>query len=415
MSQISLKSISGITSITTPAGVDNQLTVHTNDTTQRVKVTQSGIDVTGVVTATSFVGNGSNLTGISGVSVANQSDNRLITATGTTDALNGEANLTFDGDDLLLKSSTDGRRISFATDGTSHYMKYDNTLSGIILNGYGGIAFETNGTNERLRIDSSGRIQRGSDPSNLGAALVNIVTGGENGISLGKNQGGNVSSGDVLGTLAFQSAVGSQTTNSAEASIKGIAAENSTGSTAATDLAFFTKPTGTGPGSSPTERLRISSAGKVGINRSAPQYSMHMSPAQGESRIDLHMTNDTTGHNNTDGVQFGYQNSAGAYIWNFENTNIYFGTNNINRLIIETSASTAFNFRPNTNNVCSLGTNSHRWANIHTNDLNLSNEGNSNEVDGTWGQYTIQEGQDDLFLINRRNGKRYKFLLQEID
>ena len=34
MSQISLKSISGITSITTPAGVDNVLTIHTNDTTE---------------------------------------------------------------------------------------------------------------------------------------------------------------------------------------------------------------------------------------------------------------------------------------------------------------------------------------------------------------------------------------------
>ena len=163
------------------------------------------------------------------------------------------------------------------------------------------------------------------------------------------------------------------------------------------------------------EGLRIGNNGKFGINQASPQYSMHMSPAQGESRIDLHMTNSTTGHGNGDGVQFGYQNSAGAYIWNFENTDIYFGTNNINRLIIETSASTTFNFRPNTNNVCSLGTNSHRWANIHTNDLNLSNEGNSNEVDGTWGQYTIQEGEHDLFLINRRSGKRYKFLLQEVN
>jgi len=70
---------------------------------------------------------------------------------------------------------------------------------------------------------------------------------------------------------------------------------------------------------------------------------------------------------------------------------------------------------PHTNNSASLGTNTLRWANIHTNDLNLSNEGSANDVDGTWGQYTIQEGQDNLFLINRRNGKRYKFLLQEID
>ena len=56
MSQISLKSISGITSITTPAGVDNQLTVHTFDTTEKLKVTSDGVNVTGVITATSFSG-----------------------------------------------------------------------------------------------------------------------------------------------------------------------------------------------------------------------------------------------------------------------------------------------------------------------------------------------------------------------
>mgnify|MGYP003322318271 CR=1 FL=1 len=117
---------------------------------------------------------------------------------------------------------------------------------------------------ERLRIDSSGRLQMGSDPSNLGAAKFNIVTGGDDGISLGRLQGANVSSGDVLGTIAFQTAVGSQTTNSAEASIKAIAAENSSGSTAATNLSFYTKPTGTGPGSAPTERFKIWSTGTVG-------------------------------------------------------------------------------------------------------------------------------------------------------
>ena len=71
--------------------------------------------------------------------------------------------------------------------------------------------------------------------------------------------------------------------------------------------------------------------------------------------------------------------------------------------------------RPRTNGNFSLGTDSYRWANIHTNDLNLSNEGSANDVDGTWGNYTIQEGESDLFLINRRNGKRYKFNLTEID
>lgn len=61
-----------------------------------------------------------------------------------------------------------------------------------------------------------------------------------------------------------------------------------------------------------------------------------------------------------------------------------------------------------------LGGPSNRWANIYSADLQLSNEGGANDVDGTWGQYTIQEGEEDLFLINRRNGKKYKFVLQEV-
>ena len=59
----------------------------------------------GVITATSFVGSGANLTGVSAVSVANQADNRVITNTGTTDALNAEANLTFSGSELVADSS----------------------------------------------------------------------------------------------------------------------------------------------------------------------------------------------------------------------------------------------------------------------------------------------------------------------
>ena len=61
-----------------------------------------------------------------------------------------------------------------------------------------------------------------------------------------------------------------------------------------------------------------------------------------------------------------------------------------------------------------LGSASARWANIYSADLQLSNEGAANDVDGTWGQYTIQEGENDLYLLNRRNGKTYKFVLQEV-
>lgn len=47
-------------------------------------------------------------------------------------------------------------------------------------------------------------------------------------------------------------------------------------------------------------------------------------------------------------------------------------------------------------------------------DINLNNDGQMNEVDGTSGHWSIQEGSDDLFLINRLNGKKYKFNLTEM-
>ena len=79
-----------------------------------------------------------------------------------------------------------------------------------------------------------------------------------------------------------------------------------------------------------------------------------------------------------------------------------------------TSANFNLNVLPKDDATQNLGSASARWANIYSADLQLSNEGGANDVDGTWGQYTIQEGEEDLFLINRRSGKKYKFMLQEV-
>ena len=49
MSQISLKSISGITSITTPAGVDNRFSLYNFDSTERLVLDHSGnLNISGV-------------------------------------------------------------------------------------------------------------------------------------------------------------------------------------------------------------------------------------------------------------------------------------------------------------------------------------------------------------------------------
>ena len=80
------------------------------------------------------------------------------------------------------------------------------------------------------------------------------------------------------------------------------------------------------------------------------------------------------------------------------------------RLVIQAAGHTI----PGANNSYDLGNSGTRWRNVYTNDLNLSNKGSTNSVDNTWGDYTIQEGESDLFLINNRNGKKYKFNLTEV-
>ena len=70
---------------------------------------------------------------------------------------------------------------------------------------------------------------------------------------------------------------------------------------------------------------------------------------------------------------------------------------------------------PTSSNSFDLGSTSAVWRNIYTSDLNMSNEGldKGNDVDGTKGSWTFQEGSDDLFLLNNKNGKKYKFKLEE--
>jgi hypothetical protein len=76
----------------------------------------------------------------------------------------------------------------------------------------------------------------------------------------------------------------------------------------------------------------------------------------------------------------------------------------------------AGNISPTANNSYNLGSSSYRWANLYTGDLHLSNAGHEdgNIVDGTKGDWTIQEGEENLYIINNKSGKKYKFALSEV-
>ena len=71
---------------------------------------------------------------------------------------------------------------------------------------------------------------------------------------------------------------------------------------------------------------------------------------------------------------------------------------------------------PGANNSYNLGSATYGWANVYTNDLHLSNmnKPEGNDIDGTSGTWTIQEGAENLYIINNNNGKKFKIDLTEI-
>jgi hypothetical protein len=77
---------------------------------------------------------------------------------------------------------------------------------------------------------------------------------------------------------------------------------------------------------------------------------------------------------------------------------------------------TSGHFIPGANNTYDLGSASLGWRNVYTNDLHLSNmnKPEGNDVDGTNGNWTIQEGAEQLYIINNNNGKKFKIDLTEI-
>jgi len=64
-----------------------------------------------------------------------------------------------------------------------------------------------------------------------------------------------------------------------------------------------------------------------------------------------------------------------------------------------------------------LGSTTLRWRNVYTTDLQLSNmdREEGNKVDGTKGDWTLQEGKDDLYVINNLTGKKFKISLTPVD
>jgi hypothetical protein len=66
----------------------------------------------------------------------------------------------------------------------------------------------------------------------------------------------------------------------------------------------------------------------------------------------------------------------------------------------------ASNVLPSADNTYNLGSASFRWANVYTGDLHLRNH---------VGDWTVIEGENNLYIKNNNTNKSYKFVLSEVD
>ena len=75
------------------------------------------------------------------------------------------------------------------------------------------------------------------------------------------------------------------------------------------------------------------------------------------------------------------------------------------------------NIVPGANDTYDLGASGNVWRNLYTGDLHLSNQAKNqgNMVDGTKGNWTLQEGKDDIFIINNISGEKFKINLSKIE
>jgi hypothetical protein len=212
---------------------------------------------------------------------------------------------------------------------------------------------------------------------------------------------------DVIGKISWQAPDEGAGTDAilVSAAIQAVAEGDHSASSNATSLQFMT-----GASEAAAAKMVIASDGDVGIGTTAPTRTFHL---HNTSQPYIHMTNNATGQTTSDGFDIIVDSSAGkAILNNRENQPIEFMTNNAVRFAVSADG----HILPAADDTYDLGSGSYQWRNVYTGDLHLSNmtKETGNAVDGTKGDWTIQEGADDLFLLNNNSGKKYKFNLTEI-
>ena len=185
------------------------------------------IGTAGVVTATSFVGSGANLTSLpTQITINNNANGRIITATGNANEVDAQTSLFFTAgsDPKLTISGTGHAQLNLtSTGGTDHtginFGDSADINAGMIQYSNTGNAmqFHTNGS-EKLRIDSSGRLGLGlNNPDTLfhikdtsNSAMMRLQSSSYSSYIAQIQSNNNVGNGSLAGNLYLRGQSGVQ-------------------------------------------------------------------------------------------------------------------------------------------------------------------------------------------------------------
>ena len=403
--------------------------------------------------------------------VTGNTNNRVLTASGTANSLIGEANLTFDGATLNIDGNTTDTPLILDTSNTSgsHLRFRKDGVNKIFLGCGGGfglgdvddLSLRTTdniifgvSTSEKMRIDGSGRLLIGhsanlhnlslqviggsGDTSSIAlsrfsasAASPNFVFHKSRSNSIGTNTV--LQNNDTVGIIRWNGADGTDYSQVADiqAAIDGTPGSNDMPGR----LVFSTTADGS---QFTTERMRIDSSGTIfsfSTNDTTPNIKWRSDDTNWFGSLNQSVEGSTISTFISTGGDWsanGTTYSATKAIASFETRAIALhpqfnngagkvaflqkaaGSSTTDGTVTEICNIDNGGIKPGSDNAVDLGSASFRWRNLYTTDLKLSNEGSQNDVDSTWGNYTIQEGHEDLFLLNHRTGKKFKFNLTEV-
>ena len=267
MALINQNSIIGVTSITSPSA-SNVLTVHTNDTTERLRVSTSGVSFSGTNASLDTSGNISAVDGTftGNVSVGGTLTYEDVTNIDSVGIITAQSDIHVGVGLSVVGIASIGHAEVSTAQFTGSYVNVDGNLdiadsirhlgdsnTKLRFPAADTFTIETGG-NERVRVTSGGAV--GINTTTPISPLEIQGDGGVNDSRITFTRHGTPSNNSVIGELFYR--IGTD-------SVAGIGAYRQSAIDDAY-LAFFTQPTGGSYG----ERLRITSGGNIGIGTTNP-------------------------------------------------------------------------------------------------------------------------------------------------